>query len=65
MLYVQIGDNMKVKVFDESHEKDLEMVINKFLSENDIDVIDIKYEVAVSVFSEEQIYCFSAMIIYN
>lgn len=56
---------MKVKVFDESHEKDLEMVINKFLSENDIDVIDIKYEVAVSVFSEEQIYCFSAMIIYN
>lgn len=65
MLYVQIGDNMKVKVFDESHEKDLEMAINKFLSENDIDVIDIKYEVAVSVFSEEQIYCFSAMIIYN
>lgn len=65
MLYVQIGDNMKVKVFDESHEKDLEMAINKFLSDNDVDVIDIKYEVAVSVFSEEQIYCFSAMIIYN
>lgn len=56
---------MKVKVFDESHEKDLEAAINKFLSENDVDVIDIKYEVAVSVFSEEQIYCFSAMIIYN
>ncbi|MEI3530202.1 MAG: sporulation protein Cse60 [Bacilli bacterium] len=56
---------MKVKVFDESHEKDLEMAINKFLADNDVDVIDIKYEVAVSVFSEEQIYCFSAMIIYN
>lgn len=56
---------MKVKVFDESHEKDLEMSINKFLSENDVDVIDIKYEVAIGVFSEEQIYCFSAMIIYN
>ncbi len=65
MLYVQFGDNMKVKVFDESHEKDLEMAINKFLADNDVDVIDIKYEVAVSVFSEEQIYCFSAMIIYN
>lgn len=56
---------MKVKIFDESHEKDLENAINKFLTENEIDVVDIKYQVAVSVFSEEQIYCFSAMIIYN
>lgn len=56
---------MKVKVFDENHEKDLEVAVNKFLSELDKDVIDIKYQVAVSVFSEEQIYCFSAMIIYN
>ena len=31
----------------------------------DKEVIDIKYEVSVSVFSEEQIYCFSAMIIYT
>lgn len=57
--------NMKVKVFDESHEKDLEQAVNKFLSENNIDVIDIKYEVAVSVFSEEQVFCFSAMIVYT
>ena len=56
---------MKVKVFDEMHEKDLEDNINKFLSEEDIDVIDIKYQVSISMFSEEQIYCFSAMIIYN
>lgn len=56
---------MKVKIFDESHEKDLEIAINKFFSENDIDLIDIKYQVSASVFSEEQIYCFSAMIIYN
>ena len=56
---------MKVKIFDESHEKDLEAAINKFLSESDVDLVDIKYQVAVSVFSEEQIYCFSAMIIYN
>lgn len=55
---------MKVKLFDESHEKDLEDAINDFLSE-DIDVIDIKYEVAIETFGEEQIYCFSAMIIYN
>ncbi len=56
---------MKVKIFDENHEKDLEQSINSFLSENNIDVIDIKYEVAVSVFSEEQIFCFSAMIVYS
>ena len=58
------GDRMRVKVFDESHEKDLEDSINNFLEEGH-DVIDIKYEVAVSVFSEEQIYCFSALIMYQ
>lgn len=56
---------MKVKVFDENHEKDLELAINEFLNNNDIDVIDIKYQVAISVFSEEQVFCFSAMIIYE
>lgn len=56
--------NLKVKLFDESHELDLEKSINDFL-QNDIDVIDIKYQVAISVFSEEQVYCYSAMIIYH
>ena len=46
---------MKVKLFDEAHELDLEKAINEFL-QNDIEVIDIKYEVAIGVFSEEQIY---------
>ena len=55
---------MKVKIFDEAHELDLEKAINEFLSD-DIEVIDIKYQVAISVFSEEQLYCFSAMIIYT
>lgn len=64
ILYSKIGDTMKVKVFDESHERDLEMSINCFLSSGDYDIIDIKYQVAISLFSEEQIYCFSAMIIY-
>ena len=56
---------MKVKIFDEGHEKDLETAINSFLSELDGDVIDIKYQVSVGVFSEEQVFCFSAMIIYT
>lgn len=58
------GDYMKVKIFDENHEKDLEKAINEFL-EDDIELIDIKYQVAISVFGEEQVFCFSAMVIYN
>ena len=54
---------MKVKLFDEENEKDLEMLVNNFL-ENDIELVDIKYQVAVGINGEEQIYCFSAMIIY-
>ena len=54
---------MKVKVFDEGHEKDLEASINTFL-ENVEEVIDIKFSVAVAI-SEEQIYCFSALIMYK
>ena len=59
-----MGDNMKVKVFDESHEKDLEEKINEFLKEHG-NIIDIKYQVSISMFSEEQIYCFSALIMYK
>lgn len=58
---------MKVKVFDEIHEKDLEDKINDFLDslDDNKEVIDIKYNVSISMFAEEQIYCFSAMIIYT
>ena len=56
---------MKVKLFDEAHELDLEKAINEFIDELDGEVLDIKYQVSISVFSEEQIYCFSAMIIYT
>ena len=56
---------MKVKIFDENHENDLELKMNKFLNENNIDIIDIKYQVSVSIFGEEQIYCFSSMILYK
>lgn len=57
---------MKVKIFDESHESDLEEDVNNFILDNEeIDIIDIKFQVSTSMFSEEQIYCFSAMIIYK
>lgn len=56
---------MKVKIFDEGHEKDLEMAVNEFLKKLEGEVLDIKYQVALSFLGEEQIYCFSAMIVYN
>ncbi len=55
---------MKVKIFDEEDEKDLENDINDFLDGLDGEVIDIKYQVSVGIFSEEQVFCFSAMIVY-
>ena len=55
---------MKVKIFDESHEKDLEEEINKFIKEKDIEIIEIRYAVSNSVYREEQIYCFSSLILY-
>lgn len=54
---------MKVKIFDCEHEKDLEDEINSFIER--VEVIDIKYQVALSVFSEEQIFCFSALVVYK
>ncbi len=65
ILYSNIGDNMKVKVFDFEDEKDLEKEINSFLSEEEVEIIDIKYQVSTFSYGEEQIYCFSAMIIYS
>ena len=62
--YNYFGDNMKVKIFDDEDEKDLENDINGFLGDLDREVVDIMYQVSVGIFSEEQVFCFSAMIVY-
>ena len=56
---------LKVKCFDENTEKDLEMKLNSFLNSITGDIMDIKYEVAIGIQGEDQIYCFSAMVIYS
>ena len=56
---------LKVKVIDEGHEKDLENSINLFISNNDIEIVDIQFQTAIAIYSNEQIYCFSAMILYK
>lgn len=58
---------LKVEIYDEEHEKDLQFRVNSFLSGiNESDIVDIKY--AINAFlsnSGEQIYCYSALIIYR
>lgn len=58
-----MGDDMKVKVIDEGHEKDLEDEINDFIEGKE--VYDIKFSTAVAVSGEDQIFCFSALIVYK
>jgi cytochrome c553 len=58
---------IQVKVFDYEHEKDLEEEMNEFLKTVDEqNIVDIKYHIAaMPEEEEEQIYCFSAMVIYR
>lgn len=57
---------MKVKIFDEGHEKDLEDSINDFLKNiKEENILDIKYQISIMYDYKEQIYCYSAMIIYK
>lgn len=59
---------IQVKLFDQEHEKDLELAMNRFLQRLDEKkLIDIKYNVAAipEEDEDEQIYCFTAMIIYR
>jgi hypothetical protein len=59
---------IQVKLFDREHEKDLEKEMNRFLKGLDEKkLLDIKYNVAALPEEDEddQIYCFSAMIIYR
>jgi hypothetical protein len=57
---------LKVKIFDEEHEKDLEDSINSFLKDKPEHIVqDIKFQVAVSADDVENVYCFSAMVVYK
>jgi hypothetical protein len=58
---------IQVKLFDYEHEKDLEHEMNLFLKHiHNSEIVDIKYKIATSGEDDDnQIYCFSAMIIYE
>ena len=57
---------VKVKIYDEEHDKDLEESVNGFLEDIGADeLIDIKYQLSHFSDGPGQIYSFSAMIIYK
>ncbi|TCP26646.1 uncharacterized protein DUF2758 [Scopulibacillus darangshiensis] len=58
---------LKIKIFDEEHEKDLEDEVNLFLETIEpSDLKQIQYQVAVAPEPESgTIFCFSAMILYE
>lgn len=57
---------MKVKVIDASHEKDLEKKINEEIEKIKGEIIDIKFSnCCMKDKDNDQIYCFSALIIYK
>lgn len=54
---------MKTKIFDCETEDELELKVNEFII--DKEVFDLKYQVAIGICGEEQIYCFSVLILYK
>lgn len=61
------GDKMvQIKVFDEEHEDDLSETVNDFLLDQpSLEVMDIKFSTAICCDGTDQLYCFSAMVIYR
>ena len=57
---------MRVIIFDEQHEEDLMDDINTFfIIHPSIHVLSMHYSTCCMAHQEEQIYCFSCMIVYN
>ena len=59
---------LKVKAFDCNDEIELTSKINSFIEEiskQDKEVIDIKFSTSVSINDDDQIFCFSALVMYD
>lgn len=59
---------LKIKVFDCDCENQLTKDVNNFIEEinrQDKEVIDIKFSTSAGVYEDEQIYCFSALVMYD
>jgi len=58
--------DVKIKIFDEEHEADLEEAVNGFLAELEAgELIDLKYQISHFSDGPGQIFSYSAMLIYK
>ena len=60
-----ITDEWKEKIAAFMAQPEIRILKQTKRSEKEVDIVDIKYQVALSIVGEEQIFCFSAMIIYE
>lgn len=56
---------MNVKIFDFEHEVDLEEAINDFLTDEKVEMVNIFYQTSHFYAGNEQLFSFSAMILYK
>ena len=57
---------IKVKVFDENHEDILTEKINNWIAQNlKYEIKDIKFSVSCMNTDYDEVYCFSALIMYE
>ena len=56
---------MKVKLFDEEHDLDLEDSINAFLEEFEGRLLSIQFNTNAFCIQDEQVYSFSALLLYE
>ncbi len=59
---------LKIKIYDCEDEKELEQKINNLiitLDNEDKEVIDIKYQSNCSIQDDEQVYIYSALVMYD
>lgn len=59
---------LKIKIYDCEDEKELEQKINNLiidLDSEDKEIIDIKYQANCSIQDDEQVYIYSALVMYD
>lgn len=57
---------LQVKVFDEQHEDDLTQSVNQFLADlREQDMMNIQFSTSCFALDDEQVFCFSALIVYR
>lgn len=59
---------LKIKIYDCEDEKELEQKINNLITDlnsEDKEILDIKYQANCSIQNDEQVYIYSALIMYD